>query len=412
MKRFAQGFVLAAVAALNAVPVQAAGSNLEPYQLVRSLQLVQDRIAGGDHAALPMQRRLLSMIDEKFRNIDAGNFGERRNIRGLLIYAMSGGNPATVERALAVVPGDDPEGRMGEAILAYLKGRPGPAIQSFATIDPYQESPEIAPSLALVKGGLLALENPKAALPYLDFARLAGPGTLVEEAALRRSIGIATTIRDEARFLLHSEQYVRRFLNSPYAAQFAESFVSGVIAFAQKLEVADIDRIARLMTPEQQKVIYLRIARFAAIEGLKELSLTASARAAETNPGGPVTDDPRARLYAGMSAVTSATVEEVYEDLKSIDAQQLTPRDRALLEATRAIAVTVLSTVPEPAAIAPVQPAQTDMRAAIQDSEAPLSSTMPAAGPTSDPASSQADEKIATARNALAEIDELLKDTP
>ena len=35
--------------------------------MVRSLQLVQDRIASGDHAALPMQRKLLEMIDKRFR---------------------------------------------------------------------------------------------------------------------------------------------------------------------------------------------------------------------------------------------------------------------------------------------------------------------------------------------------------
>ncbi len=33
---------------------------LPPYQMVRSLQLVQDRIAAGDHAALPIQRKLLN----------------------------------------------------------------------------------------------------------------------------------------------------------------------------------------------------------------------------------------------------------------------------------------------------------------------------------------------------------------
>ncbi|MFN3765804.1 MAG: hypothetical protein ACK4R3_09560 [Aliihoeflea sp.] len=34
----------------------AASSALQPFQMIRSLQLVQDRIANGDHAALPMQR--------------------------------------------------------------------------------------------------------------------------------------------------------------------------------------------------------------------------------------------------------------------------------------------------------------------------------------------------------------------
>ena len=35
--------------------------------MVRSLQLVQDRIASGDDAALPMQRKLLEMIDKRLR---------------------------------------------------------------------------------------------------------------------------------------------------------------------------------------------------------------------------------------------------------------------------------------------------------------------------------------------------------
>lgn len=39
---------------------------LQPYQMVRSLQLVQDRLASGDHAALPMQNKLLEMADARF----------------------------------------------------------------------------------------------------------------------------------------------------------------------------------------------------------------------------------------------------------------------------------------------------------------------------------------------------------
>ena len=64
--------VLVALASLAlAGPAPAAGdSDLEPYQMVRSLQLVQDRIASGDDAALPMQRKLLEMIDQRLRHAD------------------------------------------------------------------------------------------------------------------------------------------------------------------------------------------------------------------------------------------------------------------------------------------------------------------------------------------------------
>ncbi|TIV73516.1 MAG: chemotaxis protein MotC, partial [Mesorhizobium sp.] len=52
---------------------------LQPYQLVRSLQLIQDRIAGGDHAALPMQAKLLEMIDARMRDANAEDFKEPKN---------------------------------------------------------------------------------------------------------------------------------------------------------------------------------------------------------------------------------------------------------------------------------------------------------------------------------------------
>jgi chemotaxis protein MotC len=78
----------------------AQASSLQPYQMTRSLQLVQDRIASGDHAALPMQRRLIEMIDERLRQSTAIDFEDDRNFRALLIYGMSGGNPATFETVL------------------------------------------------------------------------------------------------------------------------------------------------------------------------------------------------------------------------------------------------------------------------------------------------------------------------
>ena len=59
------------------------------------------------------------------------------------------------------------------------------------------------------------------------------------------------------------------------------------------------------MEPEQEKVIYLRIARRAAIDGLTELAAFAASRAEGME------DDPRAELYSSLSYVTSGTVKEV-----------------------------------------------------------------------------------------------------
>ena len=72
--RFAAAAAMVGLALAASLPPAighaAGGDSLEPFQLVRSLQLVQDRLANGDHAALPMQRKLLEMIDAKLRQGD------------------------------------------------------------------------------------------------------------------------------------------------------------------------------------------------------------------------------------------------------------------------------------------------------------------------------------------------------
>lgn len=314
-----------------------AGERLHPYQMVRSLQLVQDRIAAGDHAAMPMQAKLLEMIDARFRKAASDDFEEPRNVRALLVFGMSGGNPATVAATVARARLAASEQSLAAGVVSYLNGQPAEAIKALEPIDPVSLPEELAAFVALVKGSLLAPERPVEALRLLDHARLLSPGTLVEEAALRRSVGIAVDIGDAPRFLLASTQYTARFLHSPYASQFADAFVSGVIALHLSINLDRIADITAMMDAEREKVIYLRIARRAAIDGLTELSAFASARAEQGRDGKDNRDDPRALLYASLSSMTSATIEELRATLKKIDRNQLSDADQALLDAAMQI---------------------------------------------------------------------------
>lgn len=316
-----------------------AQDTLQPYQLVRSLQLIQDRIAAGDHAAMPMQAKLLEMTDARLRQADAEDFKDPRNFRALLVYGMSGGNPSTVEAAVSrATPVDAQYLSIAKGVINYLVGRPAGAIDVLKPIDPMTLPSDLGAFLALVKGSLMATDDPAAALTLLDEAKLLSPGTLVEEAALRRSVGIAVVQRDAARFALASTQYVERYLHSPYASQFADSFVSGVIALHMSISQDKLADITSMMDAEREKVIYLRIARRAAIDGLSELSAFASARAEQGRDGNTNQGDPRALLYSSLSTVTSDTTEDVRAKLGKIDRSRLSDGDRALLDAAQAIA--------------------------------------------------------------------------
>jgi chemotaxis protein MotC len=344
---------------------------LQPYQLVRSLQLIQDRIAAGDHAALPMQAKLLEMTDARLRAADAEDFKDPKNFRALLVYGMSGGNPVTVEAASSRATSDPQNLAIAKGVIDYLNGRPGEAIEALKPIDPMALPPDLGAFLALVKGSLLAGDQPVAALKLLDEAKLLGPGTLVEEAALRRSVGIAATQGDAARFALASTQYVERYLYSPYASQFADSFVTGVIALHMSISQDKLADITSMMDPEREKVIYLRIARRAAIDGLNDLSAFASARAEQGRDGITNQDDPRALLYASLSTVTSGTIEDVRAKLGKIDRSRLSEGDRALLDAAQAVAGEVVA---PPATLAEEKPAP------VAGEQSPAAETVTAQG--------------------------------
>jgi chemotaxis protein MotC len=339
-----------------------AQDTLQPYQLVRSLQLIQDRIAGGDHAALPMQAKLLEMIDARMRDANAEDFKEPKNFRALLVYGMSGGNPTTVAAAASRATTDPQSLAIANGIVAYLNGRPASAIEMLKPIDPMSVPTDIGAFLALVKGSLLAADDPAQALALLDEARLLSPGTLVEEAALRRSVSIAAAQGDAARFALASTQYVASYLYSPYASQFADAFVSGVITLHMAISQDKIADITSMMDPEREKVIYLRIARRAAIDGITELSAFASARALLGRDGNGNQDDPRTQLYSSLSTMTSASVDDVRARLGKIDRGKLSQSDRDLLDAARAVAGEVVAPVKAPprAENAPANTAKAD----------------------------------------------------
>jgi len=346
--RGAHPLAIAAVLAVASPAVAEAPAPLSPFQLVRSLQLVQDRLADGDHAALPMQKKLLEMIDRRLREAAAEDFDDLRNFRAMLIYAMSGGNPKTIEVVSAKLDLEGPDAALSRGVLEYLQGRPSAARTQLAGIDALAQAPELGAFLALVKGSIAATDDPEAALGFFDQARLLGPGTLIEEAALRRSIILGAERGDAERFLLLSSQYVRRFLRSPYASQFADSFVAGVIQLDGIVSLDAIDDIVAGMEADQRKVIYLRLARRSAIDGLRELSAFASTRAESSGSSEKPTDDPRTILYASLSSVTSDNVAEVVARLKTIDTSKLSANDRLLLEAVTKVADEVMAALPEP----------------------------------------------------------------
>ncbi|GHC64514.1 chemotaxis protein [Limoniibacter endophyticus] len=317
--------------------------DLQPYQMVRSLQNLQDRIADGDHAVMPMQNKLLAMIDTRLRATTAQEFKDRRNVYALLVYAMSGGNPRTASELLPMVDPTIASPALIEGIRAHAEGRPGAALPALLKFNPMSLAPEIGAPLALLLGNLVSSVDKAHAARYLDMARLLAPGTLIEEAALRRTLDLSLQMDDPERFRNAASEYVRRFILSPYAGQFASGFINGVLKFDDQIAFSEIAELANEMGLERRQYIFLELARFAAIEGKNELARMASEKAQTTGQEPGEHDAMRAQLYSSVSSVAMENVEETMERLHAIDRDKLNRDDRHLLDAALNVAATMLA---------------------------------------------------------------------
>src|SRR5690606_20522937 len=119
---------------------------------------------------------------------------------------------------------------------------------------------------------------------------------------------------------------------------------AGVVALHAALDLDEADRVIAGMTPDQSKVIYLRIARRAAIDRTDGL-LAFATKGLEAGAAGDAAD-PRTELYRALAEVASEDPSAVQRRLADVDRKRLSASDRLLLDAAIAIVSDVVKPVP------------------------------------------------------------------
>lgn len=336
-------FTLSA-AVIAAWPATAwADSSLSPYKMLRSLQFMQDSVVLGDHSAGDMQRFMLETIDNRLRTADAEIFSEPRNADAALVYAMSGGNPATLSYLVARDVDGNFDARVVNVLQKYFDGRGMQVAKTIGDLVPEYRHTALGPYLALIAGNITFPTDARAALGFFDEARLSAPGTIIEEAALRRSIVASMGVSEVEKALSYSRHYARRFVHSPYSNQFADLFVELVVKHYGIISENDIVDVLEPMDVARRQEIYLRIARAATLRGNQELARLSATEAQRLaglvdGKGQPVLPS----LYESVASVSSSDVVSAIDRLSAVSDETLSERDRALRNAARSIAEQVL----------------------------------------------------------------------
>lgn len=313
------------------------------YELGRTLSALQSRIINGDERAHASQRSLLDYMATVIRTAPDSDWQDARNVRVVIAFVLGGGDPRVVRPIVDKLVGQDATTRVAQASVLYAEGKLREARAIFEKIDARTLETSLAGHVALIKGVLFDGVNRVAALKQLDDARLLSPGTIVEEAALRRAIPLVGRSGDFDKFSYLMSRYLRRFGQSIYAPGLAPQLASVVTSpgFMNSPErYAELDRVISLARPELAHEIYLAVAQKGVGEANTELVRFAAERAEKLAKRDSV-DGERARLYGAAVMVVSDEMDEGLERLMSIRKSRLGRTDVEIVDAAFRVATAV-----------------------------------------------------------------------
>jgi len=306
----------------------------EPYRSVRTLQALQDRIARGSLDAHNAQSALLKRLGEDFVAADPAVWKDPRNARAAVTFLLSGGDPKVIrELRSRNLLGID--AAMLDGALAYVEGRPDEARARLGGIDGRSLPGTLGAEITLAQSALLARSDVKGTIERLDQVRLMMPGTLIEEAALRREIFLVGQADDFDKFEKLATQYFRRFRHSIYAGNFRQRFALSVarFSFAQQAErfwrlAAVLDHLDRA----SQRALYVLITRTALLRGKTEMAALAADRLIRlTDEGSP--ERARADFYRAAARLVTDGYDQALGDLQNARKDGLPNTDSELLGA-------------------------------------------------------------------------------
>ncbi len=335
--------VLVAAALALVLAGGAAQAGDAPYKSMRAMQALEDRIAEGDALAQAARAKAIVRLGQSFAAMPAETWRDLRNARALVAYLFSGGDAVALARTIRPEALHKDAAALYQGALAYANGNDDDARVLLMPVEAKTLPSGLAGHLALVQATLIEPTDKAKALALLDLARLLEPGTLVEEAALRKEMSLIGDAGDFDKLNLLERRYQAAFARSIYVANYKQ-LVGALAAHAAEVNTpVGNDRLMRLLVPlarEDRRRLYLAVARKEAVAGHLVSAPFAALEGAKLAENG-TRDEARAHLYYGASAFVGAAYDESQASLAAIIPQRLDDRDQILRLAALDMAATM-----------------------------------------------------------------------
>lgn len=327
-----RGVLLTAAFGLFGLAGVAAAAEQPPYKTMRAMQALEDRVASGDALAQAARGKAVARLGLSFAGMDSETWRDLRNGRALVIYLFGGGDAVSLARAIPPEAVHKDVAALYRGALAYSGGDDDSARTLLLPVDAKSLPTGLAGHLALVQAALVAPTDKPRAVALLDLARLLEPGTLVEEAALRKEMSLFDESGNFDKLNLLERRYQSAFSASVYAENFRQLVGEMAARAGDENSVAGNLRLVRLLAPigrDARLRVLLAIARREMLAGHASsaafAALEASKLSAKASP-----DAARADLYFGASAIVGERYEAALAALSKAEPERLDGRDQIL----------------------------------------------------------------------------------
>ena len=245
---------------------------------LRGLSELQQRVVEGDKSALAGQLAMARAVAQELEHKPASSWHDRRNLRALVKYVLSGGDPTVLGRLAKTATLPEVDARLVKGAIAYSRGDKEQASTFLGSVSHRLLEPSLAGHVALVKAVISSQSSAREALGLCREAILLSPGTHIEEAALRLMISIAITTGDAATVERAHNRHLLRFPNSLYAHDI-DARVSAVIAASPDARAGQrrsMDDLAKLIPPSRRRAFFAQLAEAALRAGKLQIAIHAS----------------------------------------------------------------------------------------------------------------------------------------
>jgi chemotaxis protein MotC len=303
----------------------------ELAEMVRDLNVMQNRMVTGDLAARDNAARQFELIENAIDPEDAKAWTQERNIRAAIIYLLSGGESAKLRKIQEANLFDEKFRGILAASLSYTEGETA----ELMAFDARQYPPMLGGHLALVQGGGIIGKDNARAVALLDLARLLMSASLVEEAAIRREIALLDPERESGKLLLLATRYVSKYIASPFAQNFWDEFRAIALGDANASSASSkLDSILDKAPPDQRVDVYLALSRRALLAGSLDWGADRLAKA----EGASHDSVAGKRLDAYRLVLKGLESDQNPAALRALDVTGLKPEDVELVKIATAVA--------------------------------------------------------------------------